>query len=104
VKPQPRKGSELSMFKGKAVRLNRVILLILNSKKLPAKYDVFIEIRSIKGFKHEDSKTVYRRMEALNQEGWITQKGKRQAKPGWPSELYELPLRGKAALKLDQKT
>lgn len=74
------KGTKLKVFSGKEARLNRLILLILNSKKDLAKYDVFLEIRSIKGFKHKDSKTVYRRMEALNQEGWIAQKEPDQQK------------------------
>jgi len=97
------KGTRLKVFSGKEASLNRVILLILLSKKLLAKYDVFLEIRNIKGFKHEDSKTVYRRMEALEQERWICQKGTRPAKVLGESILYELTLRGKAALTLDQK-
>jgi DNA-binding PadR family transcriptional regulator len=98
------KGTRLKVFSGKEASLNRVILLILYSKKLLAKYDVFLEIRNIKGFKHEDSKTVYRRMDALNQEGWIAQKGTRPAKVQGESILYEVTMKGKAALKLDQKS
>jgi hypothetical protein len=60
------KGTPLKVFSGKEASLNRVILLILYSKKLLAKYDVYLEIRSIKGFKHKDSKTVYRRIDILN--------------------------------------
>jgi DNA-binding PadR family transcriptional regulator len=69
-----------------------------------AKYDVYSEIRKIREFKHMDSKSVYRRMDALEQEGWIGQKGKRPAKVKGDSILYELTLRGRAALKLDQKS
>lgn len=98
------KGTKLRVFSGKEATLNRVILLILRSKKLLAKYDVFLEIRKIKGFKHEDSKTVYRRMEALNQEGWIAQKGTRPGKVRGESMLYELTAKGEAALKLDEKS
>ena len=74
------KGTPLKVFSGKEESLNRVILLILRSKKLLAKYDVYLEIRNIKGFKHEDSKTIYRRMDALSKEFWIAQKGTRPAK------------------------
>lgn len=98
------KGTRLKVFSGKEASLNRVILLILQSKKPLAKYDVFLEIRNIKGFKHEDSKTVYRRIDALNKEGWICQKGTRPAKVQGESILYELSLKGKAALKLDEKS
>jgi DNA-binding PadR family transcriptional regulator len=95
-------GVKLEVFSGRAATLNRVIFLILNSTNLLTKYDMFLEIRQIKGHRHVDPKTVYRRMEALEMQGWIAQKGKRLTQPGWPSELYELTLRGKAALKLDQ--
>ena len=98
------KGTRLKVFSGKEASLNRVILLILYHKKLLAKYDVFLEIRNIKGFKHEDSKTVYRRMDALNKEGWIAEKGTRPAKVQGESILYELTLKGKAALRLDNKS
>jgi DNA-binding PadR family transcriptional regulator len=91
------------VFSGKEARLNRVILLILRSKKPLTKYDVFLEIRNTKGFKHKDSKTVYRRMDALNKEGWIAKKGTRPAKVQGESILYEVTMKGKAALKLDQK-
>jgi DNA-binding PadR family transcriptional regulator len=58
----------------------------------------------MKGFRHIDSKTVYRRMDALEWDGWITQKGIRPAKVQGDSKLYELALKGKATLKLDQKS
>ncbi len=92
------------MFSGKEATLNRIILLVLFSEKLLAKYDVFLKIKSSKGFRRMDARTVYRRMEALEEAGWIAQKGNRPAKPGWPSELYEITLRGMAALKLDKKS
>lgn len=58
----------------------------------------------MKGLKRKDSKTVYRRIEVLNQEGWIAQKGTRPAKVQGDSMLYELTLKGKAALRLDEKS
>jgi DNA-binding PadR family transcriptional regulator len=100
---QKSKGTKLKVFSGKEASLNRVILLILQSKKSLAKYDVYLEIRKIKGFKHEDSKTVYRRIDALNKEGWIAQEGTRPAKVKGELVLYELALKGKAAIKLDDK-
>ncbi|MCW4045217.1 MAG: helix-turn-helix transcriptional regulator [Candidatus Bathyarchaeota archaeon] len=97
------KGTKLKVFSGKEARLNRLILQILETKKL-AKYDVFLEIRRIKGFKHEDSKTVYRRIDALDKEGWIAKNGARRAKVQGESILYELTPKGKAALRLDKKS
>jgi DNA-binding PadR family transcriptional regulator len=98
------KGTPLEVFSGKQARLNRIILLILRSKKPLTKYDVFLEIRNIKGFKHEDSKTIYRRIETLIEEGWIAQKGTRPAKVQGESMLYAITLKGKAALKADKKS
>lgn len=98
------KGTRLEVFSDKQACLNRVILLILYSKQLLAKYDVFLEIKSMKGFRHIDSKTVYRRIDALEKEGWIARKGTRPAKVQGDSVLYELTLKGKAALRLYEKS
>ncbi len=98
------RGTKLEVFTGKGASLNRIILLIFLSKKLLTKYDVFLEVRKIKGFKHKESKTVYRRIDALDKEGWIGKNGTRRAKVQGESILYQLTLRGKAALKLDEKS
>ncbi len=98
------RGTRLEVFTGKGASLNRIILLIFLSKKLLTKYDVFLEVRKIKGFKHKESKTVYRRIDALDKEGWIVKNGTRPAKVQGESILYQLTLRGKAALKLDEKS
>ena len=92
------RGTPLKVFSGKEAALNRVILLILNSKKLQTKYDLFLLIRNMKGFRHLASKTVYRRIDALQQGRWITQNGTRPAKVEGDSALYELTLKGKAGL------
>ena len=80
-------------------------MLILCSSKQPlAKYDVYLQIHGMKGSRHINSKTVYRRMDSLIKEGWIAQNGTRLAKVQGESVLYALSLKGKAALKLDQKS
>jgi len=98
------KGTRLKVFSGKEARLNRVILLILSSEKLLTKYEVFVEVRHVKGFRHVTSKTVYRRMESLKSQGMIVQKGTKLAKPGWTSDLFSISLKGKAVLKLGEKS
>ena len=98
------KGTKLEVFSGKQESLNRVICQILEWKSPLIAYDVWRQLKAIKGFKYIDSKTAYRRMEALEQEGWIVQKGTRQGKRGGDKILYELTLRGKAALRLDEKS
>lgn len=98
------KGTEFLVFSGREARLNRVISKILEKKSPLIAYDVWGQLKGIKGFRHIDARTVYRRMQALEKQGWIAQKGTRPAKPGWDSTLYELTLRGKAALELDEKS
>ena len=65
---------------------------------------MFLKVRKIKGFRHKDSRTFYRRISMLEQEGWIGRKGKRPAKVKGDSVLYALTLKGTAALKLDEKS
>jgi chromosome segregation and condensation protein ScpB len=65
---------------------------------------LFLEIKSMRGFRHRDSKTVYRRIDTLVGEGWIAEKGSRPAKVQGESMLYGLTLKGRAALKLDEKS
>jgi len=98
------KSTRLQVFSGKEARLNRVILKILEWKSPLIAYDVWRQLKATKGFRGIDSKTVYRRMHALEQEGWIGQKGKRPAKAHGDSALYELTLKGKAALRIDEKS
>ena len=97
------KGTRLKVFSGREARLNRVILKILDQKGALISYDVWLLVRTIKGFRHTERKTVYRRMQTLERQRWINQKGTRPTQPGWDSELYALTPRGKAALKLDEK-
>ena len=97
-------GTPLKVFSGKEATLNRVILLILFSGQLLAKYDLFLVVKSTKGFRNKDVKTIYRRVDFLEKGGWIAKEGEKRTKPGWPSELYRITVKGKAALKLDQKS
>jgi DNA-binding PadR family transcriptional regulator len=92
------KGTKLKVFSGKEARLNHVILKIMEKKSPLINYDVWLQIKSIKGFRHVDSKTAYRRMDALRQEGLLDEKGTRPGKRGGDKILYELTLRGKAVL------
>jgi DNA-binding PadR family transcriptional regulator len=98
------KGTKLKVFSGKQESLNRVICQILERKSPLIAYDVWRQLKAIKGFRCIDSKTAYRRMEALEQQGLIAQKGTRLGKRGGDKILYALTLRGKAALRLDEKS
>jgi predicted transcriptional regulator len=99
--PKP-KNTRLSVFKGREARLNRVIFRILASRKLLTSYDMYLEIRRIKGFRHTKYPSVDRRMKALRHEHWTEEKGTRKTKPGFDSPLYQLSVRGQTALKLTE--
>jgi hypothetical protein len=99
--PKP-KDTTLSVFKGREARLNRVIFTILDAKKLLTSYDMYLEIRRNKGFRHTKYPSVDRRMKALQQQHWISRKGTRRTKPGFNSPFYELSSRGQTATEIDR--
>ena len=97
-------STKLKVFSNKQGKLNRVVLQIFNVKGPLISYDVWRFIVMIKDFGHTERKTVYDRVNALSKEGYIIQRGTRPTQPGWPSELFELTRKGKAALKADKKS
>jgi hypothetical protein len=97
------KGTRLKVFSGREASLNRVIFLILYSKKLLTSYDTYLEIRGIKGYRHTKRQCVDRRMKALYQQGWLEKKGIRPAKAHFPSPLYILSIRAQAAIAISKK-
>lgn len=97
-------GTKLKVFSGKQAKLNRVILQIFDRKGPLIAYDVWRFVVMIKDFGQTERKTVYDRVDALSLEGYIIQRGTRPTQPGWPSELFELTRKGKAALKADKKS
>lgn len=97
-------GTKLKVFSGKQAKLNRVILQIFFLKGPLISYDVCRFVVMIKDFGQTERKTVYDRVDALALEGYIIQRGTRATQPGWPSELFELTRKGKAALKADKKS
>jgi hypothetical protein len=97
------KGTKLKVFSGKEASLNLVILLILREKTL-IPYDVWLLVKATKDFRHTPYKSVCRRMQALEQQSWITKSGKRLTKPAGVSDLYQLTLKAEAALRLAEKT
>lgn len=96
------KGTELKVFSGREAKLNRVIFMILDSKKPLTSYDMYLEIRRIKGFRHTKWQSVDRRMKALCTQHWIVKDGARPAKAYFLSPLYTLSIRAQAALTLNK--
>ncbi len=96
------KSTELDVFSGREAKLNRVIFVILNSKSPLTSYDMYLEIRRIKGFRHTKRQSVDRRMKVLYAQGWIVKYGVRPAKAHFLSPLYALSIRAQAALALNK--
>jgi DNA-binding PadR family transcriptional regulator len=100
-----RRGSPLKVFSGKQANLNRIVTLVCRSSKTPlTKYDIYKQIHNIKGYKHYDSRTIYRRINALIDEGLIEKVGYRPGQVEGESVLYELTRLGKASLRGDEKS
>ena len=97
------RGTKLEVFSGKQAKLNRIILPLLEMKVL-AKEDVFHILRKTKGYRHTTSKTVCRRMDALNESGYIGPKGTRPGAVKGDCVLYQITQKGQAALKMDRKS
>ena len=95
-------NTELKVFSGREARLNRMIFTILDSKKLLTSYDMYLEIKRIKGFSHVKRQCVDRRMKALCEQGWIIKNGVKPAKAHFLSPLYALSIRAQAALALNK--
>jgi DNA-binding PadR family transcriptional regulator len=98
-------GTKLKVFSGKQAKLNRVVTLLYRSSKTPlTKYDIYKQIHNMKGYKHYDSRTVYRRINALIGEDLIAKVGSRPGQVEGESLLYELTKKGKASLRADEKS
>jgi len=102
-KPKSSAGSvKLRVFRGKKARLNRLIFLILASKKSLTCYELYLEIRRVKEFGNTNHQSVYGRVEALYEEGWLCKCGMKFVKANFLSPLYRLSTQAYVALKLDK--
>jgi hypothetical protein len=97
------KGTRLKVFSGREATLNYVIFLILYSKKLLTSYEMYSEIRSIKGCRHIKRQNVDRRLKALRQQHWLEINGKKPARAHFLQPLYQLSVRAQAALEISKK-
>jgi hypothetical protein len=97
--------TKLAVFSGREAKLNGIIFLVLfpEGKRL-ASYDIFKEVRVVKGFRHKGKQNVDRRVKVLYRQHWLEIVGTKQIRPHFClSPLYELSVRGRAALELQQK-
>lgn len=97
-------GIKLKVFSGREAKLNRLVLQIFEHKGPLIAYDVWRFVVMTKNYSHVGRNTVYDRVNALSKDGYIIQVGTRPAQPGWPSDLFEITRKGRAALKADKKS
>jgi len=96
-------GVPLKVFSGKEKKLNRVILPLLEKKAL-AKEDVFHVLKVTKGFRGVTNKTVCRRMDQLNEGGYIAASGTRPGAVLGECVLYKITRKGLGALRMDRRS
>jgi len=98
------KDSELSVFKGREAKLNRVIFQILKLKGPQTIYDMHKQIKRCRGLKHTYYPNVNKRMRTLEQTGYLKMVTIQCSKAGGEKAIYELTARAYLALKLDPTT
>lgn len=96
------KGTKLEILSGRQAKLNRIIFLLLDPDRLLTSYDLYLEIRRIKGYRGTKRQSVDRRIKALYQEGWLQKEGTRPAKAHFLSPLYRLSIRARVATVLNK--
>ncbi len=95
------KRTKLKIFEGKEAKLNRKIFEILKIKKL-SKYDISLELRRIKGYRHTSYPTTNQRVNTLFQTKWVTKDGKRKTRSGQETGIYKLATKAQVAMHLDK--
>jgi DNA-binding Lrp family transcriptional regulator len=85
-----RKGTELSVFKGREAKLNRAIFQALALKGSQTIYEIHKQIRTHRGLKHTKYASVNKRVRSLEKSGYIARIGVRETKAGFKSATYEL--------------
>lgn len=90
-------GSEISLFKGREAKLNRVILLILFQDSPLVVYDITKLVRKARGFRSARYTNINRRVRLLAQQGYLEVVGCRKTQSGIPGILYQPTIRAKTA-------
>jgi hypothetical protein len=96
-----KKGTELSVFKGREARLNRVILQTLTAGSPQTIWDIKKQIAKIRGLKQTRYHNINTRVRALENKGFVRKIGERETKAGGKAILYEATARAFFALLLN---
>jgi len=100
-KKKSKKTIHLLVFSGKKARLNRIIFAVLNFNKPLTIYELYIQIRQIKGYRHTKWQSIYRRVKTLSRERWLIKIGVKLTKADFISPLFVLSKRAHVAQILD---
>lgn len=94
------KGTELSVFKGREAKLNRVIFQVLAYAGTATVYDIHKQICRFRGLKRTHYSSVNKRIKHLEESGYITKVATKATKAGFEASLYELRIAATLALML----
>lgn len=96
-----REGSQLSVFKGREARLNRVILQRLTKESPQTIWDLKNQITKNRSLKRTRYHNVNSRVKALERLAFVRKIGERATKAGSKAFLYEATPRAHFAMLLD---
>jgi hypothetical protein len=90
-----------SAFKGREARLNRAIFQSLALKGPQTIYDIYKQIRTVRGLRYTRYATVNKRVKALEEGGYIRAAGSKKTKAGFETSVHELTARAYLAMLLN---
>jgi hypothetical protein len=96
-----RKGTELSVFKGREAKLNRAIFRALALKGPQTIYDVHKQLKYLRDLRFIRYGNINRRVRSLEKLGFIRIAGMKKTKAGFEATLYEVAAKACLALLLD---
>jgi hypothetical protein len=96
-----KKGTELSVFKGREAKLNRAIFQTLALKGPQTIYDMHKRLRTMRGLRYTHYGNVNKRVKDLQNTGYVKEARVKSTKAGFEATEYELTARACLALMLD---
>lgn len=87
---KPRKGSELSVFKGREATLNQAIFHILSKEEPQAVWDIFKNFAKLRGLERKRYTVVEVRVKALEAQSYLARAGERSTKQDGKAPLFRL--------------
>ena len=95
-----KKGTELSVFKGREAKLNRAIFQALALKGPQTIYDIHKKLRTMRGLRYTHYGNVNKRVKDLQNTGYVKEARVKSTKAGFEATEYELTARAYLALML----